>query len=236
MVKIYVVIYLVANCFVMTKASAEFNVRGRIVIKDSIYYLKLENKKTDHLIIAVDDIVQSNLKCLKEGDYLSGTANLINGTHIALKSVEHVGLQKLLANWRNDREVFNFSDFKTFYYWQFSKKIFEKYKIRNVRFEQLSRTSNISKQSKREVKEETAKTQTVSRETNRFRGPFPYHYILSPNDNNFESCSWKMFITNETEVVFAILKWISNKQIRIDIYDSNNGEILMTKHLIQTSF
>lgn len=192
MVYFYVVISLIAHCFFSDSVKAEVTVRGRVNIKDSIYYLNFDNKKSDHLIIAVDDLVQSNLKCLRTGDYLSGAASMINGTHIALKSVEYVGLQRLLSNWRNDNEIFRFSDFKTLHYWQFNKGI------------------------------------------NKTRGPFPYHYILSPNGSNYNNCSWKIFITNDTEVVFGILKWETGNQIRIDIYDSNNGEILMTKHLIQS--
>lgn len=193
MVYFFVVISLIAHCFISDIAKAEITVRGRVNIKDSIYYLQFDNKKSDHLIIAVDDLVQSHLKCLRTGDYLSGTASMINGTHIALKSVEYVGLKKLLTNWRNDNEIFHFSDFKTLHYWQFNKDL------------------------------------------NKARGPFPYHYILSPHGHNHNNCSWKIFITNDTEVVFGILKWIFSNQIQLDIYDSNNGEVLMTKKLIQSS-
>lgn len=192
MLHLFTVISLIA-CLFPNNVKAEITIRGRVNIKDSIYYLQLDNKKIDHLIIAADDLVQSHLKCLRTGDYLSGAASIINGTHIALKSVEYVGLRKLLTNWRNNNEVFHFSDFKTLHYWQFN------------------------------------------REVNKMRGPFPYHYILSPNGSNYNNCSWKIFITNDSEVVFGILRWVASNQIRLDIYDSNNGEILMTKQLFQST-
>ncbi len=185
---------LIAQCLFLSTASADFTAKGRIRIKDSIYYLQFDNKKMDYLIIAVDDLVHSHLQCLKEGDYLSGTAKIINGSHVALKSVEYVGLKALLANWRNDNEVFYFSDFKTFYYWQFQKS------------------------------------------ANRFRGPFPYHYILSPNGRKpSDPCSWKIFITNDVEVVYGVLRWMTTDRIRMDLYDSNTGEIHIIKHLHQST-
>lgn len=185
---------LLCSGFLSNSAFADFTVRGHIVIKDSIYYLKTDNPSSEHLIIAADEQVQKHLQCLEEDDYLSGAASVINGSHFVLKSVEYVGINKLLASWRDDSEVFNFYDFRTFYYWQFNKGI------------------------------------------NRFRGPFPYHYVLSPNGGSTNLCSWKIFITNETEVVFGVINFVGSSRVRLDIYDSNTGEIYMTKILFKTNF
>ncbi len=168
----------------------ERKVQGLIFVKTGDYYLHTDN--ADYELITTDPLVLERLRCLNDGDSISGNGFKVNANQISLNTIEYVGLKKLLAYWYNKQEVFNFADFSNLNYWHYSMG------------------------------------------SKLVRGPFKFHYALSPVGKKNGQCNWKIFIADDREVVLGNLKWIAERILQIEIYDSNTGEIYSTKQLIQT--
>ena len=71
------------------------------------------------------------------------------------------------------------------------------------------------------------------RVTQKYRGPFDYHYALSPYGEVSPRCLFKMFILDNFGVTLGSLEWAAEDQVHLQIYDPDTGEVSSTKHLIR---
>ena len=110
--------------FLLLPASGfcDYNIKGKIIINGGYYYLIPEGSNKRLLIEVSDRIIRARLTCLDDGDHLSGTAKKIGTENVNINSIEYVSLNKLIASWRDENEIFTFSDFRNLYYWDFSRK------------------------------------------------------------------------------------------------------------------
>lgn len=170
----------------------ETPIKGQIVLKNARFYLKTNSSDSESLLVTDSQTVLERLKCLRAGDSISGTGQIISKSEVLLQTMEYVGLKRLLTTWYNNNEVFSFKDNKSFQYWHYNMG-------RNL-----------------------------------YRGPFSFHYTLSPAGTKFRRCFWKIFIADEREVILGNIFWLREGHIQIDLFDSNTGEIINTKKLIQS--
>ncbi|MEY4616609.1 MAG: hypothetical protein RJB66_1569 [Pseudomonadota bacterium] len=166
-------------------------IKGRVTIEEGYYRLIPEGSTKKFNLIITDELVQSRIRCLKEGDFISGNALSANESQIQLHSIDYVGLTALFGTWRNESEIFRFDDFQNFQYWNFNK-----------------------------AKEH-------------YRGPFAYHYALSPAGEELGLCSWKIFILDSVGVTLGTLEWAADDEIFLQVYDSETGEVTSSKRLIR---
>ncbi len=192
--RIFTLINLVILTVIPSLGFADASIKGTLVIDDGHYAIEPTGSTQRLFILTTDNVVRSRLACLKEGDFISGTATRFNQTHVTVRSIDYVGLKDLVATWRDEDEVFTFSNYRTFYYWDFNKN------------------------------------------SNRFVGPYSYHYALSPYGENPDQCLWKIFIIDSVGVVLGSLEWSAEDQIHLQIYDTDTGEVSSNKHLIRGVF
>jgi hypothetical protein len=168
--------------------------KGNLTVIDNHYYFIPYGSKQKLAVVVLDPLIKARLNCLKEGDFLTGKGHRFTPEQLVISSIEYVGLTDLLGTWRDEDEVFRFTDMRNFYYWDFQH----------------------------------GDTQ--------FKGPFSYHYALSPFGDNPEQCMWKIFIIDSAGVVLGSLDWSAEDQIHMQFYDTDTGEVTSIKHLIRTTF
>lgn len=105
----------------MAGVSMEPLIKGLIFLDDSHYRLQPEGSNEKLYIIAHDPLVRSRLYCLKHGDFMSGNAISMNESQVVISSLDYVGLRELIGVWRNETEVYRFTDFRNFEYWNFNQ-------------------------------------------------------------------------------------------------------------------
>lgn len=92
---------------------------GTIRIDDatSKIFIYPQGDQKRYEIQVTDPLMESRLRCLKQGDNLAGHSSLIDDNTMNIESIEHVGLNELIGTWRGPDEVFKFVDSSSFYYW-----------------------------------------------------------------------------------------------------------------------
>ena len=100
-------------------AFMETLIKGRVVVDGGYYRLRPDGTNRTLTILTGESVVRSRLGCLKNGDFLSGTASAMSEHSVTLRSIDYVGLKDLFGTWRNQYEVFKFEDFRNFFYWNF---------------------------------------------------------------------------------------------------------------------
>lgn len=177
-------------------AHADVQIKGLLAVENESYFIQLQGVNQRLRAKTADAMVQARLECLGHGDFISGTALRLNQEDVVISSINYVGLRKLIGTWRNTNEIFKFTDFKTFYYWNFNRNT----------------------------------------GSNTLRGPFAFHYAISPYGDTPKQCHWKIFFIDSTSVILGSLEWIDDDQIQILLYDSDTGEISTSKRLIRSVF
>jgi hypothetical protein len=111
---------LFASFFIASIAIADASIKGTVLVIDGEYYVEPEFSTQRLKIVIPDEFVRNRLKCLNEGDFIWASAKRFSQDFVVISSINYVGLKRLIAAWRNESEVFKFSDFRNFYYWNFN--------------------------------------------------------------------------------------------------------------------
>lgn len=116
---IFISIFMSAGAALCT---TESNFKGNLIVEADRYFLTPTGTTQKLEILVQSPIIKNRLHCLKHGDFITGIGFYLKNSQLEIHSIDYVGLMALIGTWRDNNEIYKFTDTRNFYYWNFAGK------------------------------------------------------------------------------------------------------------------